>query len=308
MRNIFIDSHIESKFRKDGYVKVPFISADEVEILKNLFFETLPQSGGQITSDETGVEHANFITYDFTFIDKNPEYKRLVFKIISEYFKPHMDKLLDNYRPIIANYIRKQSDTGEVPLHQNWAFADEKLCSTISIWCPLVDSTIENGTLQVVPGSHKRFGEYRGPMIPWELEGIKKDIIKNHLVPLETKAGECVILDDSIVHYSAINNTNDLRLAIQLICVPNGFPSIHYYMDYQSNPNEIQMIEVNDDFYMEFNPWKKVQSPKILKNVSFLNKQISEQEFIKKLAGPTFENQVIKDFWFKFKQIFHASR
>jgi hypothetical protein len=306
MRNIFIDSNIESKFRKDGYVKVPFINADEVEILKNLFFETLPQSGGQITSGETGVEQANFITYDFTFIDKNPEYKRLVFKIISEYFKPHMDKLLDNYRPIIANYIRKQSDTGEVPLHQNWAFADEKLCSTVSIWCPLVDSTIENGTLQVVPGSHKRFGEQRGPMIPWELEGIKNDIIKNHLVPLETKAGECVILDDSIVHYSAINNTKELRLAIQLICVPNGFPSIHYYMDYQSNPNEIQMIEVNDDFYMEFNPWKKVETPKILKNVSFLNKQISEQEFIKKLTGPTFENQVAKDFWFKFKQIFHA--
>jgi hypothetical protein len=308
MRNIFIDSNIESKFRKDGYVKVPFINADEVEILKNLFFKTLPQSGGQITSGETGVEQANFITYDFTFIDKNPEYKRLIFKIISEYFKPHMDKLIDNYRPIIANYIRKKSDTGEVPLHQNWAFADEKLCSTVSIWCPLVDSTIENGTLQVVPGSHKRFGEHRGPMIPWELEGIKNDIIKNHLVPLETKAGECVILDDSIVHYSAINNTNDLRLAIQLICVPNGFPSIHYYMDYQNNPNEIQMIEVNDDFYMEFNPWKKVQSPQILKNVPFVSKQITEQEFTKKLIGTTFENQVQKDFWDKLKQIFHASR
>lgn len=308
MRNIFIDSNIENQFRKDGYVKVPFINADEVEILKNLFFETLPQSGGQITSDETGVEQASFITYDFTFIDKNPEYKRLIFKIISEYFKPHMDKLLDNYRPIIANYIRKQSDTGEVPLHENWAFADEKLCSTVSIWCPLVDSTIENGTLQVVPGSQKRFGQHRGPMVPWELEGIKNEIINNHLVPLETKAGDCVILDDSIVHYSAINNTNDLRLAIQLICVPIGFPSIHYYMDYQSNPNEIQMIEVNDDFYMEFNPWKKVQSPKILKNVPFVSKQITEQEFVKRLSGPTFENQSQKDFWGKFKLIFNASK
>jgi hypothetical protein len=308
MRNIFVDSNIENQFRKDGYVKVPFINADEVEILKNLFFETLPQSGGQITSDETGVEQASFITYDFTFIDKNPEYKRLIFKIISEYFKPHMDKLLDNYRPIIANYIRKQSDTGEVPLHENWAFADEKLCSTVSIWCPLVDSTIDNGTLQVVPGSQKRFGQHRGPMVPWELNGIKNEIIKNHLVPLETKAGDCVILDDSIVHYSAINNTNDLRLAIQLICVPNGFPSIHYYMDYQSNPNEIQMIEVNDDFYMEFNPWKKVQSPKILKNVPFVSKQITEQEFVKRLSSPTFENQSKKDFWGKFKLIFHASK
>jgi hypothetical protein len=306
MRNIFIDSNNESKFRKDGYLKVPFINADEVAKLKQLFFDTLPQSGGQITSDETGVEQANFITYDFTFIDKNPEYKRLIFKIISDYFKPHMDKLLENYRPIIANYIRKQSDTGEVPLHQNWAFANEKLCTTVSIWCPLVDSTIENGTLQVVPGSHKRFGEHRGPMIPWELEGIKHEIIERHLVPLETKAGDCVILDDSIVHYSAINNTNDLRLAIQLICVPGEFPSIHYYMDYQNNPKEIQMIEVNDDFYTEFNPWKKVQLTNILDRIPFVNKQVSEHEFIKKIKGPTYETELQKSFWNKLKQVLNG--
>ena len=306
MRNIFNDNGLEDQFRKNGYVKVPFISSEEVERLKQLFFDTLPQSGGQITSGETGVEEASFITYDFTFIDKSPEYKRMVFKIITEFFKPHMNRLLDNYRPIIANYIRKQSDTGEVPLHENWAFADEKKCTTVSIWCPLVDSTIENGTLQVVSGSQKRFGEHRGPMIPWELEGIKQEIIEKHLIPLETKAGDCVILDDSIVHYSAINKTNDLRLAIQLICVPSEFPSIHYYMDYQNNPNEIQMIEVNDDFYMEFNPWKKVQSTKILDRIPFINKQVTEQEFIKKLNGPTFETDIKKSFWGKLKQMLNG--
>jgi ectoine hydroxylase-related dioxygenase (phytanoyl-CoA dioxygenase family) len=308
MRNIFVDENLEKQFRKEGYVKVPFINADEVAKLKQLFFDTLPQSGGQITSGETGVDQASFITYDFTFIDKNADYKRMVFKIITEYFKPHMNRLLDNYRPIIANYIRKQSDTGEVPLHENWAFADEKKCTTVSIWCPLVDSTVDNGTLQVVPGSHKRFGEHRGPMVPWELEGIKHEIINNHLVPLETKAGDCVILDDSIVHYSAINKTNDLRLAIQLICVPGEMPSIHYYMDYQNNPNEIQMIEVNDDFYMEFNPWKKVESPKIIARIPFVNKQLTEQDFISKIAGPTYETHATKSFWNKLTQMFNAAR
>lgn len=102
MRNIFVDEILEKKFRKDGYVKVPFISPEEVAQLKQLFFDTLPQSGGQITSEETGVAEAHFITYDFTFIDKNPEYKRKVFELISKYFKPHMDRILAEYRPIIA--------------------------------------------------------------------------------------------------------------------------------------------------------------------------------------------------------------
>ena len=200
MRKVMRDDILEEQFQRDGYVKIPFISAEEVAALKQKFFDTLPNSGGQITAGETGVSGGNAITYDFTFIDKNVEYKREVFKIITEYFKPHVEKWLADYKPIIANYIRKKTDNGEVPLHENWAFADEHKCCTVSIWCPLVDSTVSNGTLQVVPGSHKRFGEVRGPMIPWELEGIKDDIIKNYLVPLESKAGDAVILDDSIVH------------------------------------------------------------------------------------------------------------
>lgn len=153
-----------------------------------------------------------------------------------------------------------------------------------------------------MPGSHKRFGEYRGPMVPWELESIKQEIIDKHLVPLETKAGDCVILDDSIVHYSAINHTNDLRLAIQLICVPKEMASIHYYMDYQNNPSEIQVLEVNDDFYMEFNPWKKLESPKVIAKIPFINKQLTSVEFVRKLAGPTYEAAPKLNFWQRLLQ------
>lgn len=281
-RRIFNDDKLEAQFQKDGYVSIPFISKEEVEELKQKFFDTLPNSGGQITADETGVEGGNAITYDFTFIDKNPQYKRKVFDIITEYFKPHYDKILADYTPIIANYIRKKSDAGEVPLHQNWAFADERKCTTVSIWCPLVDSTVENGTLQVVPGSHKRYGEFRGPMVPWELDGIKNEIINKHLVPLETKAGDCVVLDDSIVHYSAINKTPGLRLTIQLILIPSDFPSLHYHMD-SSVPNKIKVLEVDNDFYMEFNPWAKPGNVKLVEEIDYQSRMIDEEEFIARM-------------------------
>ena len=303
MRKVFNNAQWEKEFIKNGYVQIPFISSKEVAELKKLFFDTLPESGGQITSEETGVDDSHFISYDFTFIDKNPEYKRKVFKIITEYFEPHMNRILADFRPIIANYIRKKSETGEVPLHENWAFADEKKCTTVSIWCPLVDSTIENGTLQVVPGSQKRFGQFRGPMIPWELDGIKSEIIKKHLVTLETKAGDCVVLDDSIVHYSAVNKTEGLRLAIQLICVPSEEPSIHYHLDMNENPNEIQVLEVQDDFYMEFNPWKKPDGVKVIGQVPFVNCQISENQFIEKLKAPGYD-QAKLGFFQKIKQVF----
>lgn len=300
------NDELEAKFQKDGYVCVPFISPKEVAELKQKFFDTLPDSGGQITADETGVENSRLVTYDFTFIDKNPEYKRQVFDIITAFFKPHMDRLLHNYKPVIANYIRKQSDTGEVPLHQNWAFADERKCCTVSIWCPLVDSTIENGTLQVVPGSHKRFGEVRGPMIPWELDNIKREIIDNHLIPLETKAGDCVILDDSIVHYSALNKTNDLRLAIQLICIPAEFPSIHYHMDPSVSMDKVDVLEVDVDFYMQFNPWKKPGNVKRIATINHNKPFITEEEFKQRMKAPRFDEPVTenKGFIARLKEVF----
>jgi hypothetical protein len=284
-RAVLKDKELEARFQKDGYVRVPFITAEAVEALKQKFFDTLPQSGGQITADETGVEGGNMITYDFTFIDKNPDYKRLVFDIITDYFKLHVAQLLADYKPIIANYIHKRPDGGEVPLHQNWAFVDERKCTSVSIWCPLVDSTVANGTLQVVPGSHKRFGEFRGPMVPWELDNIKSELINKYLVPLETKAGDCVILDDSIIHYSAINKTPGLRLTIQLILIPTEEPSIHYHMD-SSQPNEIQVLEVDKEFYMEFNPWAKPKNVKHLRSLKFNQPLINEQEYLKRMKLP----------------------
>lgn len=305
-RRVFKDDAHEAEFQENGYIKLPFISKQEVEELKQKFFDTLPNSGGQITADETGVENGNEITYDFTFIDKNPEYKRMVFDIITEYFKPHFDKILADYTPIIANYIHKRPEGGEVPLHQNWAFVEERKCTSVSIWCPLVDSTVENGTLQVVPKSHKRYGEFRGPMVPWELEGIKHQIIDNHLVPLETNAGDCVVLDDSLVHYSAINKTPGLRLTIQLILIPSDFPTIHYHMD-SAQPGVIQTLEVNKDFYMEFNPWAKPKNVKRLHSFEYKGGPITEEEFIARISQPKIDEEVSSDkgsFFQKLKAVF----
>lgn len=292
-RPVLKDPELEAKFQKDGYVIIDFISDDEVEALKAKFFELLPTSGGNITNEDSGATMD--ITYDFTFIDKNIDFKRTVFDEITKVFADHWEKWLDNYKPIIANYIRKQNNDGEVPLHQNWAFVDETKCTSISIWCPLVDSNEENGVLQVVPGSHKRYGEVRGPMVPWELEGIKHDIIDNHLIPCNIKAGQAVILDDSIVHYSAINKTNDLRLAIQLIMIPAEEPSIHYHMNHEDFPGIVKVLEVDKEFYMQFNPWKKPgEGVKVVNEFPFQPFNMTADEFKGKLFGPRIDDEKVE--------------
>ena len=303
MRKVFNDSQLQKQFDKDGFVRVPFISNEKVERLKTLFFETLPKSGGQIKPEDVDTAGVTEITYDFTFIDKSPDYKQLVFDIITKEFATEVEKLLTFYKPIIANYIRKKADAGEVPVHQNWAFVEERKYTSVSIWCPLVDSFRENGTLEVVPGSHKRFGEFRGPMIPWELDNIKPQLIEKYLQPLDTRAGDAVILDDSIVHYSRPNKTTSLRLAIQLILTPSEVPSVHYHLDYQK-PDEIKVWEVDQNFYMKFNPWMKVEDVKTIGTVPYTQKAISVQEFENILRQPKFDEG--RGLFSRIKKLFAA--
>ena len=292
MRPTFRNNELEARFQKDGYVEVPFLTSEEVEILKKYYFDTLEQSGGTIGPEDEKYQSQQEITYDFTFIDKNSDYKQQVFDIITKSFEKHYNDYLQDYKPIIANFIRKKEDGGEVPLHQNWAFADEHKCATVSIWCPLVDSNKENGTLEVVPGSHKRFGEVRGPMIKSELFGIQQEIIDRYMIPIETKGGNCVILDDSIVHYSSPNHTDGLRLAIQLILIPKEENSIHYHMDLSKDRSLVEVLEVDHNFYMKFNPWKKpAKDVKRLYSFKYEPFDMTIEEFEVKLKQPRFDEE-----------------
>ncbi|MCB0508065.1 MAG: phytanoyl-CoA dioxygenase family protein [Chitinophagales bacterium] len=303
MRTVLNDTNLEAEFQKNGYVIIPFLNDTEVQSLRTQYFDTLSQSGGLIQSEDAGIQ--DMITYDFTFIDKNIDYKRLVFDVITQAFAPHVKKYLANYTPIIANFIRKKTKNGEVPLHQNWAFVDEAKCTSVSIWCPLVDSNEANGTLQVVPGSHKRFGKVRGPMVPWELENIKHKIIEKYLVPMNVKAGQAVILDDSLVHYSAINQTDDLRLAIQLILIPEEEKSIHYHMDASKHKNKVEVLEVDREFYMEFNPWKKAENVHTLKTIAYKPFDMSIKEFDNGIFGKRIDEEEEKVGLFdKLKAVF----
>lgn len=292
MRETLKDQELETRFQKDGYVEVPFLNHDEVEMLKKYYFDTLEDSGGRLGPEDEKYQSNAEITYDFTFIDKNSDYKQQVFDMITKSFEKHVDKYLSEYKPIIANFIRKKEDGGEVPLHQNWAFADEHECATVSIWCPLVDSNKENGTLEVVPGSHKRYGEVRGPMIKSELAGIQQEILDKYMIPVETKAGNCVILDDSIVHYSSPNQTDGLRLAIQLILIPKEVNSIHYHMDLSKDRSLVEVLEVDKDFYMKFNPWKKPsEDVKRIDSFKYEPFDMTIEEFGAKLNQPRFDEK-----------------
>jgi hypothetical protein len=116
---------------------------------------------------------------------------------------------------------------GNVAWHQDYSYWQRATPSQhLTVWIGLDDSTLENGCLHVVPGSH------RWPMLdPTALTG-DMDTIKAQLAPdqraqfrpvaLEQPAGTCSFHHDHIVHGSFANTSERPRRAIILNYMADG--------------------------------------------------------------------------------------
>ncbi len=245
MKPVFKDNEQQNKFWDKGYLKLTLFTPEEIEELKAFYYSQNPDS--RFNTQEKNVK------YHFTFLDTNKEYKHKVFDFISQKIQPKLDEILNGYEPIIINFVQKEPGLGEIPVHQNWNFVDETKYATVSVWCPLVDVAEINGTIEVVEGTHKLFRNVlRSPSIPWFFTGYEKHIIQDYCKPVEVKAGEVLIFDDSIIHYSKPNNGTYNRLVIQVIAKPKEAPTKHYYMKKKFLGYEIEEMDVNKDFFLNF--------------------------------------------------------
>lgn len=245
LKPLFLDEDLQKKFEKYGFVKIKLLSDEDVSKLRAFFYSQHPSS--RFNEQEKNVK------YHFTFLDANAEYKKNVFDFISGYMQPKLDKILANYAPLVINFVNKEPGLGEVPVHQNWNFVDETKYVSVSIWCPLINVDHSNGTLEVIPGSHRTFRSVlRSPSIPWFFTDYVEEIKKKYLTPISVNAGEVLIFDDSIIHYSKPNSGNEDRLVIQIIAKPEEAIAKHYYMQKGLFRNKFIEMDVNKDFFLNF--------------------------------------------------------
>ena len=120
---------------------------------------------------------------------------------------------------------------GVVAWHQDYSYwTRTKPMAHLTCWIGLDDSTIENGCIHYVPGSHR-----------WDLLPITglagdmsaiKDVLNeqqwqqfNRHVPVELKAGECVFHHPLTIHGSFENRTPNPRRAVVINSVLDGVRS-----------------------------------------------------------------------------------
>lgn len=230
----FRDPDLQARFDDDGYVVVPFLDAAGVASLRAVWAELAPPPG---------------FGSHYTSASTDLPYRAAVFEAIAATFSAPIDRILQGLRPVVANFFAKEPALGtSLVIHQDWTFVDERTDRSLNIWCPLEDATEQNGTLSVLPGSHRRLHNLRGTAagvggLPSPFAGREEELTRSLLVPVPVTAGHAIINDHRLVHASGDNRSDALRLAASLTLVPADRAVRHAF---GREDGRVDLVEMDD--------------------------------------------------------------
>ena len=226
--------NIERSLNTKGYAIFNLFEQDEVEDL-NSFFQSS-------TLNQAFTTHAL------------PDRKHR--KKVHEFLKAKFLKFtIPNYSPIWGNFMYKKPFGDNVQLHADWSYVEETKHRSFNVWSPLVDTSLKNGCLWIVPFSQKIVSSIRGVSLPRFYENEQELLMKEYAVPLLLKKGDAVIYDHRLIHFSNPNYTKIGRSAATMIFVPSNSIYSHFYQK-----NENQILEYNfekSDFLINLEFFKK---------------------------------------------------
>ena len=235
-RPLFKDLAHETHFRTHGYVKIPFFKPEEV---------------AQLTAACEALDGSFNTQFTTTVWSNDATYRQAVYTTLQSIYAPHIDRLMLNCKTAMATILTKHPGLeSAIDIHQDWSFTDETQFSAVNIWVPLIDTTEANGALHVLPFSHRFDVPYRGRHITPQFANVK------HLVwplghAITAKAGEAIIFDVKMVHYSNPNRTTEKRIATAMVALPQEADILHY-INYRPSQNQITKMIVDESFYNRY--------------------------------------------------------
>ncbi|MFT5780621.1 MAG: hypothetical protein ACI837_003584 [Crocinitomicaceae bacterium] len=233
---IFKDIELQNQFEEDGFVKLKVFSAQTIETLNSMLTGYFP--------DQVDAFFAS------SYLDDYDLKKEMSDKIIEVIQSEIADKFT-NYRSIGAAFLIKGiGKSSEMPMHQDWTIVDEHQYFAINLWIPLMNTTTENGTIEVMKGSQKWNQALRAPSLPFPFEG-HQERIKKSLTIVEAELGEVVVLNQAIIHYSKPNLTREIRPAITAGIISEKAPLIFHYRANKED-DKVELFEQEDDFLLRF--------------------------------------------------------
>jgi len=120
-------------------------------------------------------------------------------------------------------FFVKEPDAKKIPWHQDYDDWPIEPYLVISAWLAIDESTVENGCIQILPGSHREMY----PMVPVTddvLDGFPRmakpgSFDDSHPINIELKAGQFFLFNERLLHRSSANNSSKRRMGLAIRCI-----------------------------------------------------------------------------------------
>jgi hypothetical protein len=167
--------------------------------------------------------------YFTTNIHTDRRTARAIDQELKAVLRPALERDTPDLEPFLAAFIFKGAHGGSVSLHPDWTYTDERVHRTTLFWCPLVDTDEENGTLHVIPGSHRWVSGLRGSGAFPDVADDVADLLAEQRVVVPLRAGEAIVYDAAVLHGSTPNTSDRPRPVAAVALAPRGAPLVHFH-------------------------------------------------------------------------------
>lgn len=262
----------QKEFDENGFVKIKLFTSSEIEDLNKLRDTYFP-------GDPNAFFSSSYLN--------ELEQKKEVSNAISNKISNAIERELTNHRLIGGAFLIKGTGPkSEMPMHQDWTIVDEQQFYAANMWIPLTETNQENGTLELLKGSHLWNEAIRAPTLPMAFEG-HQELIKPHLTSVEMELGEVILLNQATIHYSKPNLSGKVRPAITAGIISKDATLKFFY--YNTEREEIEEFAQDDDFLLRIENFHEAiyKRPKIGLSVGHFDYTIpyfSENELKERLG------------------------
>ena len=214
-----IDPTLQEEFLREGFVTTRLL---ETEAARSLRAEI-----AAINAGDWAINHQPTGNY-LSMYDDRRDLKARIDALVQHVIYPRLAHHFCDYTPAVNTVFTKPAGARDTQLHQHAPVSEHPFETNIAVWCALSDCGPDTGAAFVVPRSHHLYRFLRVYDQRDFFDSYRDRLVKRHARRLRFKAGEALIMDNSLLHGASENRGVEARMAVATLLMNPGSTFLIY--------------------------------------------------------------------------------